>query len=307
MLRDPSVGLYRNIPFADYLAWRALSNSRMGLLAKSPAHFKAGFDDEPKPAFELGSLIHGGVLEPGAVEARYAVQPDYASDERNHTIKKGTKGAPDERIRSYSAATNWVKQQADEWRRLNPSKEIVTQKQFDTFLGIANSICDNEKALGLFESGEAEVSVFWVEDVESSSGEVVQVPCKARVDWLRDDLFVDLKSCADASDFEWSIRSYGYGRQVAWYQRALFMTLGVTRRPWLLACETSKPFCCRVAPCSEAMLRDGWAECQRLLKLFADCEESGEWPGYANPVEWGDDPRNDSRAVADWFDSVAVG
>jgi hypothetical protein len=303
-MSSPNIGLHRNIPFADYLAWPALSSSRMGLLAKSPAHFKAGFDDEPKPSLQLGSLIHSGVLEPGAVEARYAVQPDYANDERNHTVKKGTKGAADELVRSYSAATSWCKQQADEWRRLNPGKEIVTQKQFDTLLGVAAGICENDAALEVFESGEAEVSVFWVEQVQSSSGVLVEVPCKARVDWLRDDLFVDLKSSSDASEFEWSIKQYGYGRQMAWYRRGLLKTLGVQLQPWILAVEVNRPYCSRVAPCGEDLLRAGWSECERLLKLFVDCDSANDWPGYPNPVEWGS--VSSSAEVSDWFDSVAV-
>lgn len=301
----PSVGLHRGILFQDYLAWDALSNSRVGLLAKSPAHFQAGFSDDPKPSLQLGSLIHCGTLEPGAVAARYAVRPDYASDERNHTVKKGTKGAPDEKVRSYSASTTWAKQQCEEWEKLNPDKEIVTQKQFDTFLGIALAICDNSTALNVFESGEAEVSVFWFEEVATAAG-VVNVPCKARVDWLRDDLFADLKSCADAAEFERSIENYGYGRQMAWYQRGLLVTTGKLLQPWLMACETNRPYCSRCAPCSGDLLRAGWAECERLLRLWCECQASGEWPGYANPLEWGA-ASSDAAAVADWFDSVAVG
>lgn len=295
MNATPSVGLYYNVPFERYLDWPAVSNSKLGLVAKSPAHCKAGFG-EPTESMRLGSLTHCGVLEPAAIHKRYSVMPDFANDERNHTVKK-VKGQSEERIRSYSASTNWVAEQKREWQKLNSDKEIVSRSHFDCMLAIATALCENERALSLFELGESEVSLFWFERVGS-----VDIPCKARIDWLAQDngYFVDLKTCADASDFEWSIKKYGYSRQVAWYQRGLSKAGIVDAlQPWIIAVETAAPFCTRAAPCSQSMIKQGWDECLRLLNIYAECTLSGEWPGYPNPVEWGEE----SDSVASWFDS----
>jgi hypothetical protein len=297
----PAIGLHRGVPFEDYLAWDALSNSRLGLLAKSPAHFRAGFG-EATAAMRLGSLVHGGVLEPGAVKDRYVVQPDFHTDPRNHVVVKGKKGEPDKTERSYSASSKWAIAQKAEWTAVNRDREIVTQSQYESLVGVAMSIYDNNKALKLFESGEAEVSVFWIERVDFD-GHLVDVPCKARIDWLSlPDYFVDLKTTEDVSDFEWSIKKFGYPRQVAWYQRGLAAVGCGVLAPHLIACEKNTPYCSRAAKCSDAMIKDGNASIAKLLRTYVECQFNDSWPGYPNPEEWGTvENRQSDSDFSEWF------
>lgn len=293
-------GVHRDVPFEEYIAWDALSSSRLGLLARSPAHFRAGFT-ESTDSLRLGSLVHCGVLEPDALAKRYCVEPNWAIDPQNHTVTKGKKGEHDQVTRSWSASTKWVAEQRERFAAENADRELVTAKQYDQFLGIANSIAEKMSALRLFDQGNAEVSICWSEIVDGR-----QVPCKARVDWLGLDYFVDLKTTQDGMKFERAIQTYGYARQMAWYQRGLSAVLSRSHRPWIIACETVSPYCCRVAPCSPDMLRSGNIEIDRLMALYLDCVDRDNWPGYDDPSEWGaSDFASSGDDVANWFEEVA--
>jgi hypothetical protein len=45
-------GKFENVPFDEYLSWDAVSSTRLSRMAKSPAHYQAGFG-EPTEAMLL--------------------------------------------------------------------------------------------------------------------------------------------------------------------------------------------------------------------------------------------------------------
>lgn len=269
-MKCPEPGVYRNVLPEEYFAWEAVSNSKLNLMKRSPAHYQHGFP-EPTAQMALGSLVHSGVLEPLAIIKRYVCMPDYAK----HPDNVSKTGA-----RSFSSATDFVKKKQEEFQSLHHDKEIVTEEQYQTLLGMATVLSGNELARDMLRNGEAEVSLVW--DDEDTG-----LRCKCRVDWLKRNScqFVDLKTTADASDFERSIAKYGYHRQMAFYRRGLAAN-DILAHPWIIAAETKAPYGCRVAPMDPTALELGLLEIDELLHQVVRCQESGEWPGYENPSSW---------------------
>jgi exodeoxyribonuclease VIII len=266
-------GVYYDVPFSDYLQVDAVSNSRLGLAARSAAHFKQGFRGESTPALRLGSFTHCGVLEPLQLPNRYVVEPNFAAMPEN-VDKKGE--------RSYSHATTFVKEARAQFASANGRKAIVSQAEYDKVIGIATSLHKEQRVKELMTFGDAEVSLVWP---DMATG----LLCKCRIDWLTvttKRAIVDLKTCRDPLRFESSIAEYGYHRQMAFYRRGVDAILGEVADAWLIAVETESPYCSRTAKVSEAALRTGDDEVSELLDLVAECKAVDAWPGYSNPTEW---------------------
>jgi hypothetical protein len=273
-LKCPEPGVYENVAAEDYFAWSAVSNSKLSLLKRSPRHYQHGFS-EATPAMQLGSLVHSGVLEPLAIAKRYVFMPDYAKHPGNTTASGD---------RSFSSATKFVKQMEEQFRQMHFDKEIVTEEQYNTMVGMSTALADNDKAKHLLRDGRAEVSMVW-DDPETG------LRCKARADWLKPGVMADLKTTMDAGQFERSIVKFGYHRQMAFYTRGL-MANGIDADPWIICVEKSAPFGCRCAPMDSEALRIGANEIDELLGLLVECQARDFWPGYQNPSVW---------SVPEWY------
>lgn len=270
---EAPLGIHYGIPFDEYLSWEAVSNSRLGLAARSAAHYKQGFSGETSPALRLGSLTHCGVLEPLQLSNRYVVEPAFASMLENVDAKGN---------RSYSHATTFVKEARKQFAAANGRKQIVTQSEYDKVIGIATSLHKEKKVRELMSFGDAEVSLAWID-------EATGLACKCRIDWLTvttQHSIVDLKTCRDPLRFESAIADYGYHRQMAFYRRGLWAVFCKDADAWLIAVETESPFCSRTAKVSESALRKGDDEVSELLDSVAECKALNAWPGYTSPTEW---------------------
>ena len=62
-MKPPEPGLHPDIPFEEYVAWPLLSNSKLGLMAKSPAPFHHG-GLEAKPQQTVGTARHTCIPAP---------------------------------------------------------------------------------------------------------------------------------------------------------------------------------------------------------------------------------------------------
>lgn len=269
-------GVYPNLPFDEYLAIPALSNTRMGLLAQSPRHFKfnAALDEKMK-CLVMGRLIHTHTLEPAEIESRYVVMPDFANDLNNQTDK----GLP-----STSSATRWCKEQVFNFESANQDREIVSDLWWREAMLTCESIRADDGAREIFEApGPTELTIVW-DDEETG------IRCKARIDKValgaRRKL-ADLKSTSKLATFTKSIASYEYHRQLAHYQAGYAVHRGgELLEPWIVAAETVPPFCVQSAPLQDAALVRGERKRRSLLLLLRDCLEQDHWPGPPSPDEW---------------------
>lgn len=258
----------------------AISSSGLKLLRHSPKHFWAQYldpDREQKKstdAMEFGTLVHAMVLEPETVESEFATMPN--------GIDKRTK----------AGKAFW-----DELSKKNEGKTVVAQNDFELAQKVAKSVLEHPVSSLIYRKfGIPEFTLQWKEEVQINENESVFVDCKARLDWaiapqhdFQNGLVLDLKTTKDASesDFTKSAYNLGYHIQAAWYSRAMFMAYGVENTtPFIfIAAEKESPFGVMAYKASQDFMTAGWAECKRLLKVYAKCLTENKWPCYPTTIQ----------------------
>jgi hypothetical protein len=163
--------------------------------------------------------------------------------------------------------------------------------QFEEVLGMCNAVADQLKAFNAdpvpLTGGTPEQTMVWQDDQTG-------VWCRARIDWLHDDLSAidDLKTTtrsAHPEAFAKNLYGYGCDVQAAFYlrgMRTLYPTKVEAFPPqwrWIVV-ETSPPYGLSVVEPSPAVLELADAKVDAALKLWAECLERDVWPGYPTRV-----------------------
>lgn len=242
-----------NFPQQAYFDNVGISNSGLGLIAKSPAHYQASLQMTRKqtPALQLGSAVHCAVLEPEEFGKRYALA------EFDRRTKEG-KAAYQE--------------------MLDNGQEGLSADMYMQVIGIQKAVMTHPLAKELLSGGDSEVSCFQVIDGTHT---------KARADYLRKDgIIVDLKTTQDASPegFAKSIADFGYYRQAAWYMSLFGREMPVDSFIFV-AVEKEPPFAIGVYTLSEEALERGQNEIWKLFEIYQECLQSGDWYGYPNEIK----------------------
>ena len=232
----------------------AISKSGLDLIAKSPAHFRYWMDHtrEETPAMQKGTLIHTMALEPEKVGEEYAVMPP--------TIKQ-------RRGKEYEAFLSGV-----------GSRTVLTASQMEDARQIVSAIEANPIARKIIaDATDIERSVF-SEDFETG------VLCKCRPDLIVGNRIYDLKTTrnANAKSFAYSCRSYRYHVQAAFYMDVCrWAGLDIESFGFIAVDTDTMPYQCTVFHrLIDEAVTHGRADYRDDLKVYAQCLESGEWPGY---------------------------
>lgn len=255
-------GLHDAIPEADYHADQgSLSQSGAKLLLDSPAAYQWELEHPrpPSEAMVLGSALHTEVL---GVGPEVVVIPP--------TGRK--------KIEQEAHAAALAAAEAAGHIALSP-------EQYERMTGMAKALRDHPTAPGLLD-GRAEVSA-WCPDDETG------VMRRARVDVLRDDLAVDLKSALSASPggFSRACASFGYYIQHPWYVD-LLRDLGHEVRGFVfVVVESHPPHNVGVYELRPTAVERGREKARRALHIYKHCAEVNEWPGYSTDITPIDLPR----------------
>lgn len=271
----PKPGIYPGVDFNTYCRWDAINHSKLCRIDKSPLHAKTPVDLSESKSIRFGHLVHSGRLEPDSVAMRYAVMPAYELMPENCT----SKGEP-----STSTATSFVKESRKAFYRVAEQlgKVVVTTEEFEQMNRTLEVILRCTKAAGCFFGGDAELSIVWQ---DKSTG----LNCKARIDYRRPDRLTDLKTSRDdgssplPQSFEWSLWTYSYYSQAAWYQAGWKELTGEQLPFWFCVVANSAPIQCVAAPVGEVTLMAGRKKNQERLQLWHECESANSWPGYESP------------------------
>lgn len=225
-----------------------------------PAKFKYERDhgQPPKTEFDFGKAAHKRVLGVG--------EDIVIIDAADFT----TKAAREARDQAY----------ADGKVPLLPKQELVIN-------AMAKALAEHPFAGALFNperGGKPEQSAFWTD-------EETGVDCRARFDWLPDPgrggrlIIPDYKTAveADRESIGKTLHSYGYARQRAWYLDAV-AALGLAERAAFLFVvqEKTAPYLVTVAEPDAESLRVARHYNMRARQVFAQCTETGYWPGYSD-------------------------
>lgn len=233
----------------EYHQSEGISKSGLDLVARSPAHYRFSAKREPTSAMSLGSATHAAILEPAMYAEQYVILRD----------------APDRRSSVYKEA---VKQRGSEY--------VLLGKEADQIAGMQEAVRSNPHAMALLSAGHAEQSLFTRDPV---TGVIV----RARYDWLTAaGQPVDLKTTQDASDeaFGKSIMNYRYHVQDVLYCDVWEWAFGEQPPQMLfLAVESDMPHCTAIHRIPHDFRQYARKLYRADLNRYADCLESGEWPG----------------------------
>ncbi|MEU1800812.1 PD-(D/E)XK nuclease-like domain-containing protein [Streptomyces sp. NPDC019937] len=239
------------------------SGARMLLPPSCPALFRHAQDtpQEPKKTFELGNAAHRLVLGEG---------PDLV------------------RVDAEKWTTNAVKAEVAAIRDQGgiPLKPAEYQQVHD----MADALRRHPVASALFDParGKPEQSLFWR---DRPTG----VMRRARFDWLPDPrsgrlIIPDYKTCrsAEPQALARAVQELGYHQQDDWYRAAArALDLADDTAAFVFVCqEKTAPYVVTVVEMDAEARRIGAARNRRALEVFAECTESGVWPGYSDEIAY---------------------
>jgi hypothetical protein len=237
------------------------------LLNRSPLHawtahprLNPNFVPADDSKFDVGTVAHSMLLE-GTANVDVCTYPDWR-----------TKDAKE--ARDVSRASG---------------RTPLLAHQFEEVLGMCNAVADQLQAFDAdpvpLTGGKPEQTMVWQ---DPGTG----VWCRARIDWLHDDLSAidDLKTTtrsAHPEAFAKNLYSYGCDVQAALYLRGINATRERrdhrTHWRWIVV-ETSPPYGLSVIEPGPAVLELADAKVDAALKLWAECLERDSWPGYPTKV-----------------------
>jgi hypothetical protein len=262
--RDFPLGVHLSMPADEYHAAPGVSNSMLSDLARSPAHCWALHHNPDRPerqataSMSAGTLAHALILEPAEVPRRYIVRPD----------------GLDGRTKDGKA---WLAQAG--------GLEVLTAEQYATAEAQRDAVLAVPELAALLESGQPEVSCFWIDDATG-------LQCRMRADWvhtLADGrvILLDLKTTADASpdEFGRSVWRYGYHRQAAHYTAGM-QACGRDVAAFVFGTVTNAyPFIAVPYMLADDDLARGQSEVRALLDTYAECKRTNQWPAYGAGVQ----------------------
>lgn len=142
----------------------------------------------------------------------------------------------------------------------------------------------------LLTDGKPEQTIVWEDSLTGS------MPCRARLDWLRDDLTAidDIKTTSASANPEgWSrtLFSIGADVQAAFYLRGLEAVTGATNVDFrFIVIETYPPFALSVVSLGPDVLTLARKKVDYALDLWARCLANDSWPAYPTDVCWAELP-----------------
>lgn len=238
----------------------SLSSTGAKQILHAPATFKWGQENPTyERKFNLGTAIHSIVLGVGDGAVEY----------------------PDEYITKSGAISS--KGEVKEWEKEQRANGLVPLKkpQIDLVRAASDAVLAHPVARGIFANGKPEQSVY-------ATDEATGTTMRGRIDWLRDNAVIDLKTTAQSAHpwrFAKTSADLGYDVQAAWYLKILAALGYPSDIPYLhVVVEIDPPHLVSVVQLDDESLAAGWAQAERALEIYARCVETGQWPGYPEEI-----------------------
>lgn len=248
---------------ADPCSIPSLSASMAHLLCtSSPAHawcahpkLNPAFERHEEEKFDVGTVAHALLLQ-GEDVAVIVDAPDWR-----------TNAAKEER--DAARAAGQIPLLAKHWD--------AVRQMVDAARGQLEKI---DTAPALFTDGKPELTLVWEDD---------GVMCRARIDWLHDDLSAidDYKTTkASANPEMWSRTLFGIGAdmQASFYLRGMMALTGGAAEFRYVVQETYPPYALSVVSLSPDVLALADAKVEWAIQLWKQSLASGEWPAYPTRV-----------------------
>lgn len=251
-----SFEIHYNMRDSDYHARTEISSSAMKRALISPAHYKAYLEEkeDPTPAMELGTAIHGAILEQDF--SKYVCGPD---------CRRGTK--------------EWTA-----FEEANEGKIILKPSDFNTIKGMYDAFFAHPNASKVVSKGKPEVSVI-------GKCEKTSLDIRGRIDYFvqsdKGNYILDYKSAssADIGSFKRSIFDYRYDLSIAHYKDITEKALNIKIDDcFFIVQEKTPPYALMVYRASDRMLEQGLNDRDKALYIIKQCLDKNEFPSYPSDI-----------------------
>ena len=165
-------------------------------------------------------------------------------------------------------------------------RTAVTRKLWEESLEIAKQLRPRLAAKGILFDGHSEVTLLWDEEANGRP-----VPCRARLDHIKDNHIWDLKITGDANPRTLRaghITNMGYEIQSACYLSGAAAVLANMRGRLdytLVFCEWEAPYCVTLVRASGSLRRLGEQRWKRAVESWEYCNRHNEFPDYTGRDE----------------------
>ena len=256
----------------DYHAIKALSNSSLSVLKRSPTEFYRRFVTEDpaermkgqeSEAMLLGSAVHMLALEPERFDAEYVVLDGPINTRTEKPYGRDTR-----------AFTEWLSVEM-----LRHTRKILIREELADSLAIAKAFQGHpviaaimaSRAEKLFESEYA----MEYETLDS------KVDLKCKIDFVcpTERIIVDLKTTSDPSPYawSWSAEDFGYHRQAAIYSDAMEAKYGEPFRFLFGVVRSKEPYEAAVYELDAESISRGRSEYEALIGEYVDRKAKNDW------------------------------
>lgn len=284
---------FADIPAEEYFAAPYCSQSFLRKMKQSPAHAMADRlnPKDPTPALQFGTWAHLAVLERAHFTERFTTLPRIEDHPKALDTVQQLKARCEElNLKVSGNKADLIKRvmEADSsaviWDalvlKLTFGKKALKPDDYERLLKMASAVADHPTASRLLSGGRSEVSMFGI-DPETG------VRIKGRMDYLRaqEHIISDYKTAEDASfeAFQKSIANYGYHWQTAFYTDLYALNAGAKASEVIFAHvvgEKDDPYPVAVYTLDDASIEKGRMDYREMLKRYAECERTGQWPAY---------------------------
>lgn len=262
----PKPGIYFDVPFTDYIRWKAVNGSMLVPYTKSAkrARYEMLNPRFATDAQELGEATHACILEPDRYDREYVTMPEF-------------EGHPN---------SNAHKAEKQRWMLDNAGKIAVANDDQSKIKAMLAEVRANADAAEILygTKGKNEASFIWL-DKETG------LLCKGRVDRLcnwRWPAIVDVKTTraigVGIREFPSEVAKFKYHMKMAMYREGLNVLAPAMRGVVIIAVQNEGEFDVVVHEMDMESLAHGEAMFRRLLFTHKSCLDSGKWPGVCPEV-----------------------
>jgi PDDEXK-like uncharacterized protein DUF3799 len=271
-------GIQDGMSAEQYHALDLCSNSACNVIAQqSPAHlrYERANPKPPTPAMIEGSALHCLVLEPATFEERYVVTGQCEAVKRD--------GERCEHPGIHRVGGEWrCGTHSKSAERAAAGRVILTGQQYDDARRMRDSIYAHpEVGEAMRAPRRVEVANIW-RDPETG----ILIKNLWDAPFIESRIMFDLKTAVDASTagMQRACNERAYHTQCAMYLDGARESGVLFDRFVFVVVEKCEPFACRTLEASDGFIEWGRREYRERVNVYAQCEKSGVWPGYADEL-----------------------
>ena len=253
-----------------YHAIKALSNSSLSVLKRSPTEFHKRFvtgemKGRESDAMLLGSAVHMLALEPERFDAEYVVLDGPINE---------SKKPPGPYGRDTKAFQKWL-----DAEMMQQCRKVLVREEFAESLAIAKAFQSHPEIMAIMAS-RAEKLFESEYSMEYEIGDdKVEMKCKIDFVCPSERLIIDLKTTSDPSPYawSWSAEDFGYHRQAAIYSDAMEAKYGEPFRFLFGVVRSKEPYEAAVYELDAESIQRGRVEYEALIEEYIDRKATDDW------------------------------